>query len=85
MANSLLYQEDVFIVLETDRSEQIFTPQELLEKLKRILLTRQDNLPRELRKLTLVDEQAEYLKNNFCELDMGYDGYLQWYAIRLEK
>ena len=85
MVDLTLYKEDVFVVLETDKSEQIFTSKELLGKLKKILLTRQDNLPRELRKLTLVDEQAEYLKNNFCELDMGYDNYLQWYAIRLEK
>ncbi|XHU95222.1 MAG: chlororespiratory reduction protein 7 [cyanobacterium endosymbiont of Rhopalodia gibba] len=85
MVDSILYQDDVFIVIEADQSEQIFTPQELLEKLKKILLTRQNNLPRELKKFTLVDEQAEYLKNNFCELDIGSNTYLQWYAIRLEK
>jgi hypothetical protein len=85
MVDSILYQDDVFIVLEADQSEKIFTSLELLEKLKKILLTRQDDLPRELKKLTLVDEQAEVLKNNFCELDIGSDTYLQWYAIRLEK
>lgn len=85
MVDSFLYQDDVFIVLETDQSEKIFTSLELLEKLKKILLTRRDNLPRELNKFTSVDEQAEFLKNNFCELDIGYDNYLQWYAIRLEK
>ncbi|YAI81298.1 MAG: chlororespiratory reduction protein 7 [cyanobacterium endosymbiont of Rhopalodia sterrenbergii] len=85
MVDSLLYQDDVFIVLEPDQSEQIFTTQELVEKLKKILSTRQDYLPRELKKFTSVDEQAEYLKNNFCELDIGPDTYLQWYAIRLEK
>lgn len=85
MVNSILYQEDAFIVLEADKPEQIFTPQELLGKLREILLTRQNDLPRELEKLTSVDEQAEYLKNNFCELDVGADKYLQWYIIRLEK
>ncbi|BAP17081.1 chlororespiratory reduction protein 7 [cyanobacterium endosymbiont of Epithemia turgida] len=85
MVDSILYQDDVFIVLEADQSEKIFTSLELLEKLKKILLTRQDDLPRDLKKLTLVDEQAELLKNNFCELDIGSDTYLQWYAIRLEK
>ncbi|MGP0128798.1 MAG: chlororespiratory reduction protein 7 [cyanobacterium endosymbiont of Rhopalodia musculus] len=85
MVDSILYQENVFIVLEANELEQIFTPQELLEKLKKILLIRQDDLPRELKKLTSIDEQAEYLKNNFCELEMEPDNYLQWYAIRLEK
>ncbi|BBA78763.1 hypothetical protein RGRSB_0142 [cyanobacterium endosymbiont of Rhopalodia gibberula] len=85
MVDSILYQDDNFIVLEADQSEQIFTTQELLEKLKKILLTRQDNLPKELRTLPLINEQAEYLKNNFCELDIGPNTYLQWYAIRLEK
>ncbi|WP_267383406.1 chlororespiratory reduction protein 7 [Cyanobacterium sp. uoEpiScrs1] len=85
MVDSILYQENTFVVLETDQPEQIFTTQELLEKLKKVLLTCQDNLPRDLKKLTLIDEQAEFLKNNFCELDVGPDNYLQWYAIRLEK
>lgn len=85
MVDSILYQDNIFIVLEADQSEKILTSLELLEKLKKILLTRQDDLPRELKKLTLVDEQAEFLKNNFCELDIGSDTYLQWYAIRLEK
>lgn len=85
MVDSLMYQEDAFIVLEADQPEQILTPQELLEKLKAILSSRQDDLPRELQKLNSVDEQAEYLRDNFCEFDVGSNGYLQWYVIRLEK
>jgi hypothetical protein len=26
-----------------------------------------------------------YLRDNFCELDIGKNGYLQWYVVRLEK
>ncbi|WP_107670041.1 chlororespiratory reduction protein 7 [Cyanothece sp. BG0011] len=85
MPDSIMYQEDGFVVLETDQPEQILTPQELLEKLKAILSTRQDDLPKELEKLTTIDEQAQYLMENFCDLDMGSDDYLQWYVIRLEK
>ena len=48
-------------------------------------MTRQDDLPRELQKFTTVDTQAKYLMENFCDLDMGADDYLQWYVIRLEK
>lgn len=85
MPDSIMYQEDGFVVLEPDQPEQILTPQELLEKLKAILLTRQDDLPRELQKFTTVETQAEYLRDNFCDLDMGSNSYLQWYVIRLEK
>ncbi|MGK7941789.1 MAG: chlororespiratory reduction protein 7 [Crocosphaera sp.] len=85
MPDSIMYQEDGFVVLETDQPEQILTSEELLEKLKMILLTRQNDLPRELQKFTTVETQAQYLMENFCDLDMGADSYLQWYVIRLEK
>ena len=80
-----MYQEDGFVVLEPDQPEQILTSQELLEKLKGILVNRQEDLPRELEKFTTVEGQAEYLMENFCDLDMGSDSYLQRYVIRLEK
>ncbi|GBF82261.1 chlororespiratory reduction protein 7 [Aphanothece sacrum] len=85
MPNSIMYQEDGFVVLETDQDEQILTHQELLDKLKDILSTRQDDLPRELQKISSIEEQAVYLQENFCDLDMGPGNYLQWYVIRLEK
>ena len=85
MPDSIMYQEDGFVVLEPDKPEQILTAQELLDKLKTILLTRQDDLPRELQKFTSVETQAQYLMENFCDLDVGSDSYLQWYVIRLEK
>ena len=85
MPDSIMYQEDGFVVLEPDQQEQILTAPELLAKLKGVLLTRQDDLPRELQKFTTVEAQATYLMENFCDLDMGSDSYLQWYVIRLEK
>jgi len=85
MPDSMMYQEDAFVVLESDRSEQFMTPQELLEKLTGILQSRQDDLPKELQKFASVDEQARYLIENFCELDMEPGKYLQWYVVRLEK
>ncbi len=85
MPDSIMYQEDGFVVLEPDQPEQILTSEELLEKLKNILLTRQNDLPRELQKFTTVETQAQYLMENFCDLDMGANSYLQWYVIRLEK
>lgn len=80
-----MYQEDWFVVLETDQPEQFLTPEELLAKLKERILSYQDNLPRELTKFTSVEEQARHLMENFCEFDVGAGEYLQWYVTRLEK
>ncbi len=85
MPDSIMYQEDGFVVLESEQPEQFLTAEELLEKLKGILRSRQDNLPRELQKFASVEEQAQHLMENFCELDVGSGQYLQWYVVRLEK
>lgn len=85
MPDSIMYQEDAYVVLEPDRAEQLLTPEELLEKLKRILRSRQEDLPKELQKFTSVAEQAQYLMENYCDLDLEPGKYLQWYVVRLEK
>ncbi|HEY9821661.1 MAG TPA: chlororespiratory reduction protein 7 [Candidatus Sericytochromatia bacterium] len=85
MPDSIMFQEDAFVVLETNQPEQLLTPAELLEKLKAILATRQDDLPRDLQKFASVEEQAQSLMETSCELDVGPGEYLQWYVVRLEK
>jgi hypothetical protein len=80
-----MFQEEAFVVLETNQPEQLLTPAELLEKLKAILSERQDDLPRDLQKFSSVEEQAQYLMETSCELDVGPTEYLQWYVVRLEK
>lgn len=80
-----MFQEDAFVVLEPNQPEQFLTPEELLEKLKVILQTRQDDLPRELQKFTSVEKQAQHLRDNYCEFDLEPGQYLQWYVVRLEK
>ena len=85
MPDSLMYQEDHFVVLETGQSEQFLTATEMLEKLRSVLSQRQDNLPRDLQSLPTIQDQANYLLNTACELDVGAGDYLQWYAVRLEK
>lgn len=85
MPDSMMYREDAFVVLESNQPEQFMTPEELLEKLTGILRSRQDDLPRELQKFTAIEDQAKYLRENFCELDMEPGKYLQWYVVRLEK
>lgn len=85
MSNPLLFQEDHFVVLETNQPEQFLTAEELLEKLKKILSKRQHELPRDLQRFTSLNAQAEYLLDTSCELDVGPGEFLQWYAVRLEK
>jgi hypothetical protein len=85
MSDSIMYQEDAFVVLETDREEQFLSAEELKEKLKNILRDRTDDLPRELQKFTSLEEQAQHLMENYYEFDIGTGQYLQWYVVRLEK
>ncbi len=85
MPDSIMYQEDAFVVLETDQPEQFLTKEELLEKLKQVLLSQPENLPRELNKFNSVEEQAYHLMENYFELDLTPGKYLQWYVVRLEK
>ena len=86
MPDSLMYQQDHFVVLETNQPEQFMTQSELLEKLKTTLqqLVIQD-LPPDLQKFDTAEAQAQYLLDTTCELDIAPGQYLQWYAVRLEK
>ncbi|HEY9872789.1 MAG TPA: chlororespiratory reduction protein 7 [Candidatus Obscuribacterales bacterium] len=85
MPDPLMYQQDAYVVLETNQPEQLLTPEEMLEKLKATLAHRQNDLPRDLQKFTSVEAQAQYLLETSCELDVEPGQYLQWYAVRLEK
>jgi hypothetical protein len=38
-----------------------------------------------LEQFATTAEQAQYLLDTVCELDLGPAEYLQWYAVRLEK
>jgi hypothetical protein len=86
MPNPLMYQQDNFVVLETNQPEQFMTSLELLEKLKILLgkLSFQE-LPPDLQKFDTVEAQAKHLIDTSCELDTEPGQYLQWYAVRLEK
>lgn len=86
MANqSLMYEEDHFVLLVPGEEEEILTAAELLERLTTVLSDRQNDLPRDLAKFSTVAEQAKYLLNTACEFDLSPGRTLQWYAIRLEK
>jgi hypothetical protein len=79
-----MYSGDAYVVLEPDQPEQFLTAEELLAKLQAILST-QPTVPRDLQRFTTVAEQAAYLMESSCELDVGAGRFLQWYVVRLEK
>lgn len=86
MPDSLMYQEDDYVVLETNQPETFLTSSELLEKLKQTLQQlEEEELPHDLKKIDSLQAQAEYLLDTSCELDIAPGQYLQWYAVRLEK
>ena len=85
MPDALMYDEEMFVVLEADQPEQFLTASELLQKLESILQTSQVELTPDLKQLSTVAAQAQRLLNTACELDLGPGRFLQWYAVRLEK
>lgn len=84
MADSIMYQQDGYVVLETNKEEQLMTESELLIKLE-TLLASQSDLPPDINKFSTLPQQAQYLLNNYCEFNLDNDHYLQWYVVRWEK
>ncbi|MBE9114507.1 chlororespiratory reduction protein 7 [Lusitaniella coriacea LEGE 07157] len=84
MPDSIMYQEDGYVVLEPNKPEEFLSAEELLEKLKGVLF-QQEELPRELQKFDSLDQQAKHLMETSCEFDVAPGHYLQWYVVRLEK
>lgn len=85
MPDSIMYQEDAFVVLEPDQSEQFLSREELLAKLTTLLQNHSDDLPRDLQKLDTTEKQAQHLLDSYCEFELSPGYALQWYVVRLEK
>jgi hypothetical protein len=85
MPDPIMYQEDGYVVLESDQPEQFMNAAELKTKLANLLQQSDVVIPRELEKFTSPELQAQHLLDNYFELDVSADQYLQWYVVRLEK
>ena len=85
MPDPIMYQEDGYIVLESDRPEEFMTSDKLKAKLIDLLSIEDAIVPRELEKFDSVEDRAQHLLENYFELDIGTGKYLQWYVVRLEK
>lgn len=93
MPDAIMYQEEMFVVLMPGEAEVFLTPEDLLEKLVGLLSVgaaspsenRQPDLPRDLQRFTTVADQARYLRDTACELELAPGEAMQWYVVRLEK
>ncbi|WP_421655234.1 chlororespiratory reduction protein 7 [Leptothermofonsia sp. ETS-13] len=85
MPDPRLYESDTYVLLEPGQAERFFSTSEMLERLQKVLAELQDELPRDLQKFSSVQEQAKYLLETSCELEVEPGQFLQWYAVRLEK
>lgn len=85
MVDPQLYQGDTYVVLEPDQAERFVSRSELLDLLQTRLADRQAALPIDVQGFASRAEQAEYLLDSSCELDLGPGEFLQWYLVRLEK
>ena len=85
MPDPIMYQEDAYVVLESDKEEEFMSAEELKTKLQTLLQSKEVDIPRELDRFDSTEEQAQHLLDNYFELDIGEGKYLQWYVVRLEK
>jgi hypothetical protein len=85
MSDSLMFNNDAYVVLEANRLEEILTPIEMFDKLKEIVIKFADDLPIDVQRIAGIDEKVQYLLDTSCELDLAPGEYLQWYVVRLEK
>ena len=85
MSDSLMFNNDAYVVLETNLPEQILTPAEMFDKLQEIVIRLDDDLPIDVKQINGTEDRVRYLLDTSCELDLAPGQYLQWYAVRLEK
>lgn len=85
MSDSLMFNNEAYVVLETDLPEEILTPVEMFDKLTGIVTKFAENLPIDVQQISGVDARVQYLLDTSCELDLAPGEYLQWYVVRLEK
>jgi hypothetical protein len=84
MVDPRLYEAETFVVLEAHQPEQFVSADELCSKLQAVLALQQ-TIPPDLERFETREAQARYLMETACELKTDSGGFLQWYAVRLEK
>jgi Protein CHLORORESPIRATORY REDUCTION 7 len=85
MSDSLMFNNEAYVVLEPNRPEELLTPVEMFAKLKDIVVRFDRDLPIDVQQISGIDRKVQYLLDTSCELDLAPGEYLQWYVVRLEK
>jgi Protein CHLORORESPIRATORY REDUCTION 7 len=85
MSDSLMFNNDAYVLLVTNQPEQLLTPAEMFDKLKEIVIKFADDLPIDVQQIEGIEARVQHLLDTSCELDLVPGEYLQWYAVRLEK
>jgi hypothetical protein len=85
MPDTLMYEEEHFVVLIPGEAEEFLSAAEMLTKLQDLVSCYAAELPRDVARLPTALEQAQYLLNTSCELEIGPGKTVQWFAVRLEK
>ncbi len=85
MADSIMYQEDGYVVLEADQPEVLLSKEELFAKLQALLQSKQNELPRELQKFSSLEAKTQHLLETYCEFDIAPGKSIQWYVVRWQK
>jgi hypothetical protein len=80
-----MFNNDAYVVLETNLPEEILTPAEMEAKLVSTLDRLGADLPADLVQFDNTVDRVRYLLDTSCELALAPGEYLQWYQIRLEK
>ncbi|WLT37016.1 chlororespiratory reduction protein 7 [Synechocystis sp. B12] len=71
MVDPLMYQEEMFVFLADQEPATFLTPAEMSAKLAEILADYDLPLPQGVNKLPTLAAKAEYLRDNYCDLDRG--------------
>ncbi|MFN3926975.1 MAG: chlororespiratory reduction protein 7 [Pseudanabaenaceae cyanobacterium] len=86
MPDSLMYYEELFVLISPEMEETFVTAEELKAKLTDLISALAPaDLPRDLQHLGTIAEQVDRLFKTACDLDCGAQGVWQWYAVRLKK
>ena len=83
--SNLMFNNDAYVLLETDLPEQLLTPVEMFDKLTEIVVKFEQDLPIDVQQITGIKQRVQYLLDTSCELNLVPGEYFQWYAVRLEK
>ena len=83
--SNLMFNNDAYVLLETDLPEQLLTPVEMFDKLTEIVVKFEQDLPIDVQQIAGTKQRVQYLLDTSCELNLVPGEYFQWYAVRLEK